>query len=261
MPMDNGIDDIEFLARSPNRVQILETLAETGHAEKDELQATIDGSRTTLTRNLYALEDRGWIQTANPTCTVTPAGQELVEDFLDVVKSMEVGMRFEEFFKWLSADEFDLDIQALADAELFTPEQEDPYAMINRHVEKLEETEHSRVLLPLTGLHAHETGHEQILTNGAEVELVVTPDVADTHQSAPKYDELTTEMVATNRFDLYVYEGTIPYGLALLDETVQILVDEDGEPRAMLESDGEQVQQWAEHTYETYKNEALPVSL
>lgn len=259
--MDDVIENIEFLARSPNRVQILETLAEVGHAEKDELRTTVEADRTTVTRNLSALEDRGWIRTVNPTCTITPAGRDLVEDFQALVRTADVAARFQHFFRWIAADEFDLDIQALADAELFVPEPADPYTTVNQHVTTIENAEYVRALLPLTGLHAHEKAHEQVVANGAECEIVVTPAVAATHRSAPKYEELTSEMAATDRFHVYQFDGTIPYGLALLDETVQIFADDEGELRAMVETDAEQVYQWAERTFETYKTKASPISL
>jgi len=260
MPLSSDIiEELEFLARSPNRVQILTTLNETGHVKKEGLQAGIDGSRTTLTRNLDALEDRGWLRTDNHACTITPAGREIIADFQELVATANVTSRFQEFFKWLSADEFNLDLRTLANAELVVPEAGDPYTVVNQHIAKLENTAHMRALLPVTGLHAHEKAREQIVANDAEGELVVTPDVADTHQSSPKYEELTREMAATGRFAEYMYNGEISYGLALLDQTVQIMVDENGEPRAMLETATTDVYNWAEETYETYKAQATQV--
>ena len=257
--MDEVIENIEFLARSSNRVHILEILATTSRVEKDELQAAIDADRTTLTRNLDRLEEQGWIRVTNPICTITPAGRDIVDEFLDLEETVAVAVRFQEFLRWLSADEFDLDIREFAGAELFTPESGDPYAMVNRHVEKIQAADYQRVLLPVVGLHGYEVGHEQVLNGEIQVELIVAPDVAKTIQTEPQYTQYTDEMAPTDRFEVYVYDGEIPYGLCLLDETVQIFVDKDHEPQAMLETDATPVRDWAEETLATYRAEATQV--
>ena len=52
MPLSSDIiEELEFLARSPNRVQILTTLNETGHVKKEGLQAGIDGFRVNVVRD------------------------------------------------------------------------------------------------------------------------------------------------------------------------------------------------------------------
>lgn len=252
----NVIQDLEFLTRSSNRIQILETLTETDRVEKDELQAAIEADRTTLTRNLDALEERGWIRTDNPTCTVTPAGRDIVGNLLDLEETVEVAVRLQEFFRWIPADEFDLDIQTLADAEILIPEPGDPYSMISRHIEKMKDMEHGYALLPFTGLHAIETAHHQIVHEGASGGIVVEPDVAETFRSNAQYRELAEEMVETGRFTVRVYRGSFPYAINIVDETVHLVAVEDDEPGPMLESDDEDVLEWAEHTYEEHKRQA-----
>jgi hypothetical protein len=67
-------------------------------------------------------------------------------------------------------------------------------------------------------------------------------------------------MVDTGRFEVHVHDGDIPYYLGILDDTVQMGVNEDGEPRGLLETDSEEVREWAENRYESYKQEAEPLS-
>ncbi len=54
-----GIEDIELLARSKHRVRILDLLCEHGSLEKHVLGDRLDASRTTVGRNLNALEEQG----------------------------------------------------------------------------------------------------------------------------------------------------------------------------------------------------------
>jgi hypothetical protein len=69
-------------------------------------------------------------------------------------------------------------------------------------------------------------------------------------------------MLATDRFDLSVYDGEVPYYLGVLDETVQIGVeDENGMPRALLETDVEGLGEWASDTYAQYRERSTPFSM
>ncbi|MFC7194956.1 hypothetical protein ACFQL4_10310 [Halosimplex aquaticum] len=43
------------------------------------------------------------------------------------------------------------------------------------------------------------------------------------------------------------------------DEFVQVGADEDGDPRALLESDDEEVLDWARDRIEYYRRQAVPI--
>lgn len=68
-------------------------------------------------------------------------------------------------------------------------------------------------------------------------------------------------MAATGRYQLFEFDGEIPYFIGILDDAVQIGVDEAGKPRALLESEHPEVRTWAENTIEEYKEEAEPVAI
>lgn len=257
--MDRIIDEIAFLVRSPKRVRLLESLSERGNMEKDEFRAAFDGARTTLTRNLEALEGHGLIRRDGLEYSITPAGRAVLLDCLDLVETVEVAYRCSGFFRWLSADEFDLDPRLLAEAEVLVAEPGAPYAMIDRHVEQLRAAEYIRATLPFTGLHAHETVAEQVLNRGTSVELVVNHEVAETHRSHPHYRELTESILDTGRVEYHVYDGELPYGLALLDDVVQLMVAEGDAPRALVESDSAELYTMAADTFEAYKRRATPM--
>lgn len=53
-----AIDSSELLARSVHRVRILDLLCEHGPLEKHTLGSRLDASRTTVGRDLAALENR-----------------------------------------------------------------------------------------------------------------------------------------------------------------------------------------------------------
>lgn len=59
--MGTPLDDVEYLARSANRVRVLETLAKGPH-DRTDLQEKTGAARATLGRILGEFEERGWIR-------------------------------------------------------------------------------------------------------------------------------------------------------------------------------------------------------
>lgn len=251
------IETVEILHR---RIGVLTCLLEEPR-DKRTLVEELDIPRSTLDRAIRELESINVVTYDNGKYTATPVGERLGRNFVAFLEQIEVAIELEPFLQLVSVDEFNLDLQLLADAELVMPADKNPYAMINRHVQLLGKADQVRGMLPLVGLHGHQTAHERIVENGAEDELIVEPDVADVLVSDPQFAELTEEMLATGRFDLFIYEGTIPYFVGIFDdETVQIGVDEDGEPRALVETDRQEVQDWAHHIITGYKQQATSIT-
>lgn len=225
-------------------------------ADKRTLVEDVDCSRSTVNRAIRELESVDMVEHIDGEYEVTPLGETVASRFEEVMETIELRTQFKPFLHWVPEDEFDLELQHLRDAELLLPKPGDPYAMINQHVDIVSRTTDHNCVLPLIGLHALTAGHEQVVENGAHVELVVAPKAADALQFDSDYAELTEEMAATGRFRLYRYDGTIPYFVGLFDNTVQIGVDDDGEPRALVETDNPEVQEWAATTIQDYKRQA-----
>lgn len=89
---------------------------------------------------------------------------------------------------------------------------------------------------------------------------MVERSVAQVLQSKEEYADLVEEMEETGRIEIRVVNDSIPYYVGLLDETVQIGVeDDDGVPRALLETDSDEAREWAEQTYERYRQASEPL--
>lgn len=250
---DVVLDIVDLLRR---RGEILAYLVE-GSRDKRALADELNIPRSTLDRAVRELEAVDLVTYRGGTYTVTTVGEHLAHRFSTFLERIESILELEPFLRWVPVDDLEFDPRLLADAELLVPGRANPYAMIDRHVKRLANVDHVRGILPATGLRAHETAHERIVEHGAEAELIVEPGVADVMLSDPSFVELTEEMVETGRFDLFVYEGTIPYFVGLFDdETVQIGVDEAGDPRAILETDRREVRVWAHETIGDYRQQA-----
>lgn len=249
---------IEMMETALHRFPFLDGL-EDEPKDKRTLVAELDCSRSTVDRGIRKLEALDLVDYADGGYRLTSLGELVATNFADLADTVELRLQYAPFLEWIPDDEFDLELELLRDADLLLPEQGDPYAMINRHVATIDQADTMKAVLPLTGLHAQQTAHTRVVENGAEIELVVTPEVANTMQSDPDYAELTEDMAATGRFEIYEFDGDIPYFVGLLDDIVQIGADEAGEPRAIVETENDDVRLWAETTFEEYKQHAEPV--
>lgn len=259
--MEGGTEDIEFLARSETRVQILKELHKDGELGRDELRNRIDASRTTIQRNLEALIDQGWVRDGNRTYTIESCGEIVADDFLTLVETVSVTEHLQPILQWVDRAELDIDLRLLADAEVVTASPGDPWAMVNRHVQQLKQADDIRALLPLTGLHAIEVTYNRVVNHDADVEYIATDTVIDTFQTDSAYRQYCDELLNYDQYRVYHYDGDLPYYLGILDEVVQIGVDEDGEPRALLETETNEVREWAVQKFSKYKSQAEPISL
>jgi predicted transcriptional regulator len=226
--------------------------------DKRELVASLGCSRSTIDRGVRELETLGVLTYENGVYRTTAAGEITTEALIDFVALVAVLDEFEEVLRWIPREAFDLDPRHLADAELLVPEPGNPYAMIDRHTRVLHEATTVRVLLLLTGLHAHEAAHNAVVNNGADCEIVCTPSVVETFRS-PAFVDLSNEMAETGRHHIYVSRETIPYFVGVFDETVQIGVDRRGVPQALVETDSEEVREWANGVIDGYKRRATPL--
>lgn len=250
---------MEVLITSSTRVAILQQLAEHGTLHRDAIRERVEGARTTVTRNLDELEKQGWVQSTGTEYQINACGNLLAEELQNFLQLVQMTKRLQDVLNWVPESELDIDLRKFRDAEIYLPKPGDPYSMINRQVCLLREADSCQGFLKVTGLHATEAAHQAIVDSGATGELVVLPEVAETLTTNQDYVRFTESMRETGRFEMLVCEHDLPYSLVLIDDVLHIVVDENGEPRALLESDSPEVLAWAREKYRTYRSRAVPV--
>lgn len=258
---EHAIGGIAFLAGSETRVRILDELRERRRIEKSDLQGRLDCSRTTVGRNLDALEERGFIERTNTEVTITRVGEFVAADFFDLVEIVEITQALEPFLEWAPPEEFDPALLGrLADAEMIVATRDDPHGPDDAHVERIETTAEQRFVLPIIGERGMERSLEMLQANRTEsVELVIDSDIAELFVSHPRYTEKIGRVLDTGRVTIFVHEEDITYFLGIYDEIVHVaVVDEQGRPRALLETTDDEVRTWADERYREYKRMAEP---
>lgn len=236
---------------------VLEHLLESGPATQRELRDCLETSRSTVTRALQALEEEEWIESMGEEYRLTPIGTVIAEEFLDLVDTVRMTDELSSFLQWFPYAEYDIDLAALTDAEVTVNTDSDPYAPARRHFEILKSADRLRCLLPSIDLEGCRIVHERILDGEFESEMVVTPGIGDTIESG-EFAPLFREQLESGGLTVRVAEGPLPFYLGIADDgRVQIGVeDEEGFPRALLETTDDSIREWAEEVYSEYRNEA-----
>lgn len=259
--MDTEIDEtvaaIEFLSRSTTRVRLLSALSSEQPLSQRELRDRVDASRTTVQRNLDALEDRGWIRSTNREYETTTAGQWIADDFSTLADTVREADRLGPILDSVDTTAFDFDPRRV-DFEVTTPDPGDPMTMITAHVQSLREADRVRGLLPEIGLRSVRVGEERSGGDGSQT-LVLAEAAATTLRSNPDYREYFEGLVAAETVSIYVTEAEVPYYLGLLDDEVEIGISENGRPRALLTTSDPTVFEWAERQFEAYRADARPI--
>ena len=92
-------DQILFLARAESRVRVVELLVESGPATQREIRAQLDASRTTISRSLQSLTDRGWVERSDGAYRLTRAGRIIAAEFGQLLDTVETVEELSEFFR------------------------------------------------------------------------------------------------------------------------------------------------------------------
>jgi predicted transcriptional regulator len=255
-------EEIEYLARSDTRIELLRVLAE-GPKGKRDLHDRLDASRTTLSRSLDRMAEFGWVERKSngDPYRLTALGAHVEREFSDLLEGLEIGDRLAPLLGRASLEEFDLDPRELADARVVEATPEQPLAPVERAMEARAESDSIREFATVVMQESADQIHDRIehADDEATIEVVLDASVAAAMREDADYSEDLQQALADGAVDYYVHED-LPYLLALLDERVLLgVVDERGTPVALVESDAETVYEWGERTFEQYRTAADPL--
>lgn len=258
--MNSPLDGVAFLARSENRVAVLEELA-SGPATRGDLRESTGVGRITLGRVLGDFDERGWVVREEHGYELTIVGELVAEAFEQVVEAMSTAERFKDVIKWVPADEMDFDLRRLSSAELYVPTSSDPFASLRRAQQGLESTDSLQLLTNATAEETLEVMARRTSTDGLPLSVVLDAETLRIITDDPSaFGHLQTILKSDG--EVYRYEGQAPIIVAVLDEMVHVGVDDEaGVNAALIESVDPEVRAWAERMIETYREEATPVEL
>lgn len=262
--LDPPLDDVAFLARSNNRVDVLEALTEDDRTRRG-LHEVTGISQPTLGRILEGFEARGWATNGRngngSPYWLTPLGRLLAEEFgslLDVAGTVQT---LSELPPRLPLDEMDFDLRALSDATITTPKPTDATAHFRREAAVLADTTRLQFLCNQAQPETVGRYRDWVVEDGGHLEAVITGDAIDAALAHPVMRTHLREMLATGRVSIYRYDGDVSFMTGLLDDTASIVpLNDSGVPCAFIESTDDAVRAWVTDTLDSYRTESEPLS-
>lgn len=256
--MTDAIDDVEFLARSQNRIAVLDSLRQEG-ATRATLQDRLDLDRVTLGRILTAFEDREWVETDGDEYVTTFLGV-LVADRFDAFRSfMATARDLRALVGAVPLDSLGFPVDRLADATVTTAGEGDPYAPVRRFMECVRDSESlsGYDTTTIAPIYVEEI-REEIL-GGMTTEIVYLPPVID--QIVSDYREAVGGAVESGHLTLWVADD-LPCGLAIFDDRVAVGAydDETGMLAVLVETGDPDVREWALESFESVREDATSLS-
>lgn len=257
----DALDDVSYLARSENRVRILNVLSKQSYHRRD-LVDEIDVSSATAGRILTEFQSRGWVKRTQDGYVATPTGQQVTTEFESIINCMEAINHLGDAVEWIPSDELDIGLHEFSDVTVRRPERNDPAEITDFFTDLLKKVTSIHVLTHLVPIEAKETTMVDGLRTGrlTVVNHVITTELLDYLRDHPAHQARWVDLISAGA-TVYSYDGPIPCNLFILGETV-ILGNShstSGNPYACLVSDSSTIRSWARDVIDRYQKKADPV--
>lgn len=260
--LDPPLDDIAFLARSNNRIAVLDELAR-GDRPRRELREATGVSRATLGRILEGFETRGWVVSTGSgngnDYSLTPIGAVVVEAFTDTMATIETVQKLRDLAPQIPFDELGLDPRDLADVEITTPSPTDATAHARRERELLARTDSLEFLCNQAQPETVEQYRDWAVQRNRELEAIIAGDAIDAAMADESMAAVLDDMLSADGVTIHRYDGPISVMLGRFDDTASIVpLDDSGVPCAFIESTDDTVLAAVADTMERYRERAEP---
>lgn len=228
-------------------------------ARPHELCADIDATRTTIQRILAGFRERQWVVKHDGDYRATVTGRRVCQQYESMIAEMRRAREFGPLAAHLGPVGDDLPLAALERGQLTVSEAGSPLATLSRFTEWFRAVEGDMyAVTPVVAQPFNDIGME-LLESGTSIDMVIDRTVLE--QSREQYESEFAVAVEHGNISIYVHDDPLSVGLAVDDERCCLVAyDEDNNLRAMLESTGEELYEWAARTYEQYRGASVPLA-
>jgi len=242
-----ALGEIEFLARSHNRVRVLDALTD-GPLGRYELEDATGVARATLGRILDDFEERGWISEAERTYRHTQLGAYVAREMKTVLERFEPVPDLNEVAQWFPEDGFEFDLASLAGATVVRSSTGNALAPTAHIASRIREADHVRLITysVLPGV-VHECWQGTV-EGDLDLESVFDRRAIESFGTDQRTLEEAREILETGT-PVYVVSGEVPTTIFVVDDAVLLcLSGGEGAPLAVIETEHDAVLAWAEST-------------
>ncbi|GGL38165.1 hypothetical protein GCM10009037_22210 [Halarchaeum grantii] len=257
--MESALEDVEFLARSPNRVEVLCLLAGGRHT-RTALAEETGASQATLGRILTDFQERAWVRRAGSEYVATATGRLVASALSDLLDSLETERELRDIVDYLPTHAMDFDLGHLQDATITFPSETRPDAPVKRVVDLIRDAEDVTVFSHAFNERSLAAVHDRVTAGDATFRAVFSEHAVDALADAPDLRARLEGLLAHDAADARVHGEGIPLAVTIADETVHMLLrDENGVLQASLDTDDDAVRAWASDTFDHYWRSAAPL--
>jgi predicted transcriptional regulator len=255
------LDDVEFLASSPNRVRVLEALAERAYT-RPELHDSTGVTRPTLGWILDDCETRGWVTREGRTFSLTPLGRLIITSFADLLETVETTQRLREVAPFLPLADLPFDVRRFRESTITVPHPPDVSAHLRRVGELVENGSTLRWLEGNVYIEAVVRQRDLVGERDQRYEIVLGDAALDVLRSHGETAAMVRDVLATGNVTLYEFTGEVPFSLATVDDTALVLpYDDEGTPCALVETTDPEIRALVVATLDEYRGRAERVTL
>jgi len=253
------LEELEFLARSPNRVAVLGALTD-GPVGRYDLEDETGVTRATLGRILDDFEARGWVVETDRRYEATQLGAYVSREFGAVLERFEPVPALEAVAQWFPPDGFGFDLGHLAGADVIRSSRENVLAPTAHISRRIREAEHVRLITYSVLPGVLDVCWRGTVDGQLELEGVLEVAAVNGVGTDPHLREQAAEMFETGRSTVYVYDGDIPSTVFVIDDLVLLcLSGGEGAPLAVIETTDAAVRSWAEAMMDELQRECVPL--
>lgn len=260
--MDGPEEELAFLLRSDNRMELLCVLDEEGPLDRYELEERLDASRRTITRIVDALAERGYLADGDEGArSLSAFGAAIADAHREYRETADLANQYRPLLQHLDSDRFDLEPSRLRGAELTVATEASPYALIDRVLELRSGADRIREMAPsieaksinqLTGRLEEE--------DDLEIEVLLPPAAVEEARTHPEYAEAHRTIRNTDGIEMRVCPEPFSVVLGVIDGTAVLGVSVDGRPHALVESTRAAFIEWAERHLDSFHEESVPIA-
>ncbi|WP_247000805.1 helix-turn-helix transcriptional regulator [Halosolutus gelatinilyticus] len=257
--MDRALEEIEFLARSANRIEVLNAVRDQPRTRRD-LQERTGASQPTLGRILQDFADRNWVVRTADGYAATATGRLVAEGITDLRDIVETELELRGVVRWLPTETMTFDLRRLHSATITVPSQTRPSAPVQRVTELVRQADRVRVVSHAFNERTLEVVRERTVEAGGTFEGVFSASAIEPVAEDAVLRKRLRDLVAAENAEIRIADGDVPLAITVTDGVVALLVrDDNGMLQASLETDDGQVRSWAEDLHERYWTEARPL--
>lgn len=250
--MQSALAEIEFLALSENRVEVLTLLSEQRRTRRT-LEDETGASQATLGRILGDFQERSWVRQDGSEYVATATGRLVAQGFNDLLEILETESELRGLVRYLPTHAMDFDLRHLADAKITTPTQTRPNAPVQRLLDLVADAEEVRAFSHAFNEQNLTVIEERVTAGDLRFKGVLSRSAIAALVEERELRERLLTLLSASETTLHVREEGIPLAVTIADETVHLLLrDETGVLRASIDTDDEVVRSWAVDTFDHY---------